>query len=91
MVYVPQAQRVTTISPHPCAWGCWGFGVKTTSHRGGFVFVAVLRWPCSWAYIFLLTGDIINFELTSEGKQVISSLFDPELIDSFIEANRDKY
>jgi hypothetical protein len=32
-----------------------------------------------------------RIELTSEGKQVISSLFDPEAIDSFIEANRDKY
>jgi hypothetical protein len=32
-----------------------------------------------------------KIKLTSEGKQVISSLFDPEAIDSFIEANRDKY
>jgi hypothetical protein len=32
-----------------------------------------------------------RIELTSEGKRVISSLFDPEAIDSFIEANRDKY
>jgi hypothetical protein len=33
----------------------------------------------------------LQIKLTSEGKRVISSLFDPEAIDSFIEANRDKY